>query len=330
MAATRESASDVFDAANREAELRRTKAELAATQARLAVRESSAGTTATAAPATEPDLSRPPGSGLLMWFDAAKGAYADGSGRAAIMNGPAGQWSDLAAGGGNSVLQYTASSTRDREQNFPTLRMLPAGAGLKSPRPVISFDGTGDTLCIRDRDRIGSPTGQALDGGSVTVIAVFRAAGPDAPEGILTARSDRRSVMWSLGVKDRGLVASPGGGAPLRLPGTESEFRVASFTLDARAGNRHLVLISNDGQKVSSDTKCQPDKVARLEMLRMGTSDGSNDRGRSRFAGDLAELLIYNRALDRDSRVHAEDYLRLKFFGAAGPAIAAGKMTGEE
>jgi hypothetical protein len=62
----------------------------------------------------------------------------------------------------------------------------------------------------------------------------------------------------------------------------------------------------------------------------MGTSEGSSDKARSVFAGDIAELLIYNRALDRDARLHAENYLRLKFFGAAGPTVATKKSTSSE
>jgi hypothetical protein len=58
-------------------------------------------------------------------------------------------------------------------------------------------------------------------------------------------------------------------------------------------------------------------------MLRMGTSDGTNEKGRSVFAGEVAEILIYNRALDRGTRHHAENFLRLKHFGSTGPTVTA-------
>ena len=320
-AARSQTAGDVLDSAKREAELHQTKTELAAAQARLAVRQASPDKTALNPSSATQDLTRPPSAGLLIWFDAAKGTRSDASGTAAVNNGPAAQWHDSAAEGGKAVLQYTASSTKDKADHFPVLRTAPAVAGFKSARPVIAFDGTGDTLCLRDRDKTGDPVAATLDGGNVSVFMVFRAAGPDAPEGLLTARTDKKQSIWSLGIKDGGLVALPAAGKPLQITGTEAEFRIASFVMDAAAGNIYLGLISSDGQKASNETKRSVDTAAHLEMLRMGTSDGSNHANRSVFAGDIAEILLYNRALDRDSRHHAENYLRLKYFGSSGPTV---------
>ena len=130
-------------------------------------------------------------------------------------------------------------------------------------------------------------------------------------------------MMWSLGVKDGGLVAGPVAADPLKISGTETEFRVASYVLDAADSHIHLCLISSDGQKVSGDTTLKVDTGLHLEMLRMGTSEGTNDSKRSVFAGEVAEILIYNCALDRDTRHHAENFLRLKHFGSTGPTVTA-------
>ena len=318
------SAADLLADVKRSAELRaeKTKEEQVAAQTRLAVAQASPGSSALPPSSANVDLSQPPANGLVLWFDAAKGTRADASGKAAALNGPAGQWLDNAANGGSAFFQYTASTTPGKENNYPTLITSSAKSGLKSPQPVVSFDGQGDTLCVRDRDKIGDPIAATLDGGSVSVILLYRAAGGDAEEGLLSARNDKKQALWSLGVKDRGFVAGPGAGAPLNIAGTEAEFRIASFVLDA-AGSLHLGLISSDGQKISGDRKVKVDAAAHVEMLRMGTSDGANGKGRSMFAGEVSEVLIYNRALDRDSRHHAEDFLRLKHFGSTGPTVTA-------
>ena len=321
----RASAVDILDAAKREAELHKTKAELAVTQARLAVTQASPSSTALPSSSSSPDLTTPPASGLVLWFDSAKGTRADATGKAAVLNGAAGQWQDIAANGGSAVFQYTASTTKDKEKNYPLLVTAPAGTGLKSPRPVLSFDGQGDTLCVRDRDKLGDPVTESLDGGNVSVLIVFRSAGGDADEGLLTARSDKKQTMWSLGVKDGGLVAGPAAATPLKIPGTEAEFRIASFVLDGAGGSIHLGLISSDGQKASGDTKLKVDTAVHLEMLRMGTSEGSGEKARSMFAGEIAEVLIYNCALDRETRHHAENFLRLKHFGSAAATVTANK-----
>ena len=311
---------ELLESATNATELHRTKRELAAAQARLAVNEASAEKSAL--PPAPTDLSQPPANGLLMWFNAAKNTSSDAQGTATLPNGPVGQWRDTAAHGGSAVFQYTASTTKDKVDNFPTLRTAPAGAGLLKATPVLTFDGSGDTLCIRDRDKIGDVIGTAMDGGNVTVLMVYRGTGADAPEGLILLRGAGNRTILSLGIKDQGLVAGPGSGRPLLITGTETEFRIASCVLDAADGI-HLGLISSDGQKASADIKTKVETDAHLEMIRMGTSDGSNAKVRSLLAADVAEVLIYNRALDRDSRHAAENYLRRKYFGSNGPTVTA-------
>ncbi len=313
---------DLLDAATTNTELARTKSALAEAQARLAVAQSSARTTALT-PQVHTDLTQPPPQGLLMWFHAGRETYSDDRGTVTLPNGPVGQWRDIAPGGGFAVLQYTASSTRDRENNFPTLRTAPAGAGLLKPTPVITFDGAGDTLCVRDRDKIGDAVGSALDGGNVSVLMVYRGTGSDAPQGLMNLRGAGNRTILTLGIEDQGLTAGPGGTRPLLINGTATEFRIASCVLDAAAGSIHLGLISSDGQKAATDIRTDVAKDAPLEMIRMGTSDGSNNKERSLLAADVAEILIYNCALDRENRHAAENYLRSKYFGSTGPTVTA-------
>jgi serine/threonine protein kinase len=312
----------LLDNAARATELERTKLELAAAHARLAVTEASAANSSYT-PQNQNNLSQPPSAGLFMWFNAANHTFSDGQGTPTLPNGPVGQWRDLASQGGSAVLQYTASSTRDREQNFPTLRTAPAGAGLLKATPVVTFDGAGDTLCVRDRDGIGDEVGTAMDGGNLSVLMVYRGTGSDAPQGLMLLRGAGNRTILTLGIENQGLIAGPGSAPPLVIPGSETEFRIASCVLDAGAGCIHLGLISSDGQRASTDIRTSVEKEAHLEMIRMGTSDGSNTRERSMLAADVAEILIYNRALDRNARYAAENYLRNRFFGSAGPTVTS-------
>jgi hypothetical protein len=312
----------LLDNAARATELERTKLELAAAHARLAVTEASAAKSAYT-PQVHNDPGQPPAAGLFMWFNAANQTFSDGQGTPTLPNGPVGQWRDLAVHGGSAVLQYTASSTKDREENFPTLRTAPAGAGLLKATPVVTFDGAGDTLCVRDRDGIGDAVGTAMNGGNLSVFIVYRGTGSDAPQGLMLLRGAGNRTILTLGIENHGLIAGPGSAQPLVIAGTETEFRIASCVLDARAGCIHLGLISSDGQKASTDIRTRVEMEAHLEMIRMGTSEGSNNRERSMLAADVAEILIYNRALDRDTRLAAENYLRNRFFGSASSAVTS-------
>ena len=311
--------SELLKNATSATESERARQEFTINQARLAINEASAAKSAL--PAAPPaDISQPPAEALVLWFDAAKGTIADANGTAALPNGPVGQWRDLAANAGTAVFQYTASTTKDKEKNFPTLRTAPAGAGLLKATPVLTFDGTGDTLCLRDRDKVGDAMGASLAGGNLTTLVVFRDNGADAPDGLLLFRSGANTIL-SLGIKGQGLVAGPGNAAPLTASGSETEFRIASCTLEATTGI-HFGLITSDGQKASGDVSFKTDPTANIDVIRMGTSDGANNQ-RSLLAADVAEILVYNRALDQHTRHAAENYLRGKYFGSTGPTVTA-------
>ena len=58
-------------------------------------------------------------------------------------------------------------------------------------------------------------------------------------------------------------------------------------------------------------------------MIRIGTSDGTSAKDRSLLSADIAEILVYNRVLERDTRHVAENYLRKKYFGSTGPTVTA-------
>ncbi len=275
-------------------------------------------------------VSRPPKPGLLLWFEVSTdNTFADASRTPSLLDGRVGQWQDNAPAGGFAVFQYTASVNPQRADLYPFLRMSAPETGLKRTRRVLAFDGEGDTLCIRDQDKTGDKIGASLDSGNVSVLMVFRSTCRNAPEGLLLARDHQRNVMWSLGIKDGGLIGTAIKSPPLRLPDTENQFHIASLTLDATTGTSYLALISSDGRRVPAQgtfPAAVPGSNAtgtpRLEVLRMGTPDGYSNRPETAFKGEIAELLVYNEALTVEARQLAEDYLREKFFGSRAPTIS--------
>jgi tRNA A-37 threonylcarbamoyl transferase component Bud32 len=318
---TKATPSDLLDAASREAELKRTKEDLAAAQARIAVESAAPGRTATSTPASNSDSSlQPPGAGLFVWLDGGRNTKADEKGAAAVVENPVGEWHDCSAYGGKAIFQYTRSSTKDKEANYPKLRMAGGSSSFLQPMPALAFDGKGDTLALRDRDKAGDAVGSAFNSGNVSVLMVYRSMGGDAPQGILTARSDD-TPRWWLGSKDGGIVAGPGIAAPLKIAGTEKEFRILSFSVSGQNGKGQLALISRDGKKATAPLSLTPAPAGPVGELRMGSSDGSSNTARSLFEGQIAEVLVYDKTLDAAAQGEAENYLRQKYFGTAGPTV---------
>jgi serine/threonine protein kinase len=312
----------LLSTASREAELQRTKEQLADAQARLAVETASPARTASTTPASAPpDLFQPPGNNLFLWLDAARNTKADSKGKSSDIDGPVGEWHDRSSYGGSGRFQYTRSSTKDKEDNYPSLRMAGGNSSFAQPRHAVSFDGKGDCLVIRDRDKTGDPIGTSLDSGSLTILMMYRSKGGDAPDGLLTARSGD-TMRWSMGIRGDGIVAGPAGNpAPVLIPGTEKEFRIASLRMDGGSGSASLALVSRDGKRASRDIKINPGPSGEIEMIRMGASDGSATKDRSVFGGEIAEVLIYDKALAPSALSEAENYLRQKYFGATGPTV---------
>ena len=275
----------------------------------------------------------PPERALVLWFDAAQRTFIDDSAETRAPGTRIGQWRDVAPLGGFATLQYTHSARRDRANFFPELVEMPADFGLRSPAKAISFAASGQNLLIRDADHAGDPLvdpagdGRSLlDSEGLTILVVFRSLVHEAPDALMVARDQGKGILWSLGVSEGGLVTAPGSDAvasrPLVIPDTDGQFRIASLTLDYRKHAAHRVLIAADGRKATVDFPVAAPGDRRTELVRLGCAESAGMSGPNAFAGEIAEILVYNEALDRPLRLAAENYLRARHFGDNKPTVA--------
>ena len=126
-------------------------------------------------------------------------------------------------------------------------------------------------------------------------------------------------------MREGGLIAGPSNdpmaGKPLVIPGTENQFRIASATFDWKMNQCRRNIISASDTKSSSDCDFAGSAKDRLSQIRLGTSDHSSKKDVANFCGQIAEILLYNTALERDVRHHVENYLRRKHFGRNGNTV---------
>ena len=222
--------------------------------------------------------------GLQLWLRADAGVVATGSGGVT-------QWDDQ-SGNANHA-------TQSAEAQAPLL----VSAALNN-QPVLRFDGVDDFLEVADSDSLSS----AGDIASFFVIkfddfATFRAVWAKtavnfpAPTDIYAAGNGLLSVLRGDGTADN--LSGVSTAQPLR-PNT---YLVLGFAVEGTTLTHYLQNQENGSGIVTTLT------ADGNTSLKIGTRDDLF----TKLKGDLAELLIYNRALSAIERSNVFDYLQTKY-----------------
>jgi len=233
-----------------------------------------------------PDGQPPRLPGLVLWLDASQ--LEPAGARIA-------RWSDGSAGG------YVAQQKQPDRQP----ELLPQGLNGK---PVARFCG---------RPWLEIPgTSQALNLGSgYTIVYVARGLGGTLLCKGVGGKAGQFSLLSDSCFLTNGEINSQTAG---RLPATgddPTQFRVRTIAADATALTWYI-----DGSANGSFSGERYD-VQNKSMVRIGgpASRSAGEDAGQWFVGDLAELLIYGRALPQDEREGVEAYLRQKWLSGGKP-----------
>lgn len=272
----------------------------------VATDDRGASTTSPAVPVTATGAVSPPEltakNGLQLWLKADGGVQADGSG---AVSG----WQDQSSNG-NDAGQDDAGATPP--DSFRPLLVADAVGG----KPAVRFDGVDDFLVIPN-----SPSLQPLDG-DWTVAFVGKRAG--------TSRGDYPQIVgsrpWNAGL-DKGWAVAFGqdgrigshyadGVAGHDAPTVRA---VAPLSLDTyelwqieenrSAGFTRFYLTGRTNNTVASPMPSTP--IDQINDVYLGSEVEGSDTRRANL--DLAELLVYNRALSDAERGNLTEYLRLRY-----------------
>jgi hypothetical protein len=245
-----------------------------------------------------------PTSGLALWLRADAGVTTDGSGNVSA-------WADQSPNGNNAV----QSSSGDR----PT----PVSSEING-EPVVRFNGSTDYLTV--------PDNSSLDISNVTIIAVYQV--PDASDGTwIVNKPYSTSSTWSSPFLAYGLgigISSGIQGLQVTTSGTRTQI-LSSFVVPATTPM--LLTGIYDGTTMSLYNQ----GVLNVTASKSGDIDLGGSSGKDLCIGmrssyspgeynqaDLAELLIYNRALTASEQMQAELYLADKYnlaYSIAAPTI---------
>ncbi len=240
---------------------------------------------------------------VLLWLDAARQPAARDARKLAPAGGPLDVWLD-----GSGTGHHVAQRTRDA---MPVWQMATGGA-------FVRFDGKDDWL--------GANMGVDLQSASVFVVAAPR-ANPGVFRALISGAEFTRNDFqtgFNLDLGGRGTptfsvlnAEGAGFGGERNLLSTQLDFgtfHVFGFISEPRAKGVRLFL---DGTPQGSRDRA-PSSM-KIDALLIGGRLYSNSAdpvaAASPFDGDIAEVLVFNRALNDDDRAKVERYLVAKHSG---------------
>jgi hypothetical protein len=210
---------------------------------------------------------------------------------------------------GGAVDAWADQSGNGRNFSAPGATNRPAYSGTLNGLPVLTFDGTDDYL-------LGNPAtlDVAQNVGGLTIIAVAKYA-PSTAQGLVsistglsadTARSaiGVSSTQWSLSGRrlDGNSFASISGGS------TNANPIVQSGVFRYSAGTAGVFVNSESQNDAAFQTAGATSNTASLRFA-IGVVVNIS----SFLQGDLAELIVYRRAITPNERASVESYLRQKW-----------------
>jgi hypothetical protein len=248
-------------------------------------------------------------SHLVLHFDAALNTYKDDGVTPAQPGDQVQWWDDIGPAAGNNVAQQLYDK--------PTL-VANAINGL----PVLRFDGASNKqvnlLVLRDgpgRGPRGDAVGSALDVNTLSWFMVLQTTST-ATTVALRAQVNNTDNQWGTFYQTNQWVShsrtSGGAFVGARINASINTFYLLSAVWDGAATNQPVTEWLNGGSQTTATGATLTGQFNRLRI-------GNSSNGGEGFRGDIAEVLVYNKALSAPQRRSVEDYLWTKYF-TSGPA----------
>ncbi len=256
-----------------------------------------AATTSTTPPAAPPSVGSPPTAGLHLWFKADAGVSETTSNRVA-------QWNDQSSYGLHAI------QTTDSKRPVYVENVI-------NGRPIVRFDGVDDDMRFGTWDIDGL---QAMSIAMVSANTRFQTSqyGDEGGEhgtthapinwhengdwGTTYLSPFQRSISWRFGTGEPDNI-----NVYLRPQSIEGEFTI---TVSVKNGTSEYLYL--DRNLVKSKLNARATLANHVNY-----GDLARARGNTWFAGDIAEILVYAKALSDSERIQVQDYFRSKYFSSS-------------
>ncbi len=263
----------------------------------------------------------PPNFSNLTVFLSAAGIVQTLNDRSSESYSPAGAgdlvylWKDETELGG----LFNMTADKKKPELLPMLNVIRLEPGARE-HPVITFHES-DALSGRmPSEATRGPFDPAMREQGMTVVQALRCR----PLERLVTRSIRISSesndkIFALQIKNNSTFTANLGPQNLYLPAVQGDFSglcIVVFVWDADTGTAQLVCRNADGTRQEGEIfKNAPTQNPPARRYQIGDSSASLSTSGYKFNGDIAETLIYNRALKKDEVQRVESWLSSHCFG---------------
>ena len=225
------------------------------------------------------------------------------------------QWKDETELGGF----FNMTADKKKTEFLPTLNVIRIEPGARD-HPVVTFHAS-DTLSGRmPTEAQRGPFDPALREQGMTVVQALRCRPvPGLVTRSIRVSSETNQKIFALQIKDNSTITANVGPQSLYLPAVKADFSglcIVIFVWDADAGTAQLVCRNADGTKEEGAVYQNAPRLNEpARRFQIGDFSASLATSGYKFNGDIAETLIYNRALKKDETQRVESWLSSHYFG---------------
>jgi hypothetical protein len=258
---------------------------------------------------------------MVSWLDGDCAILTEKGSKPAQKNGNVDRWKDKQASGGSNDLHYLFSAFKIKPDNYPTLNLVKNSGGLRGEHRVLNFKTFANFALFTDEAPASEKgllsIGEVFNGPKFTLVLLVQPT-KTGRACLHAAGVERQASEWVLGTKEGSLFAEVGlpprsVSIPLQSPDGYNlvfmERDNTTSTITISRGNPDYTEFLTDSVSLGGPLSV---KLARLRLGR--TNDPERDT-KTDFEGNLAMVLIYDRALTDDDRKTIGTYVGQRYFG---------------
>lgn len=207
----------------------------------------------------------------------------------------------------------------ERGARGPALESASREDGLNGPHPVIRFRRGDGLIATRAGSGPQEDIGNSLDTNQLSYFIAFRPGAAAHEHCVLSidfenpanacVTSYREGAIQS-GLRREGIEDSLSS-----TSGALGSFVLLTFVWDGNREEQSQTVTVPAGTRMPGTPGKAPSETAKFARIRFGGGGDSNETPENLFEGDIAEVILYNKALSAADQKAVEAYLFKKYFG---------------
>lgn len=264
---------------------------------------------------------QPTEAGMVMWMDGESGFFKDKGAKECGVGDRIDRWQDKQQAAGANDLHYLFSKLRIRKETFPTLARINNKHGLKGSHKVALFDKDNNLALYTSEATEDYPAlmsiGETFNGPAFAMAILFRSSKTTRSD-LHSAGKDRQPSDWAMSTKDGFLLAEvglPPRKVEIALPSKDG-FNLVFMEHDNTVSRVQISVGNHDfTQFLKDEVSLGSPLSGPVQRVRLGRANAVDRKKDEDFEGEIAMLIVYNRALTDEDRKTLGTYVNQRYFG---------------